>query len=97
MKSFCRYVGDKRKIRENVVPFWKEMGDLITSDMEKAELLSNFFPQSSPTNALAMLPKTQKAKVWTWRMNNHHYMRRSGSRSPKEAAIEQLMRYIHGF
>lgn len=46
-----------------MVPFWKETGDLVTSHMEKAELLSNFFPQSSPTDALAMLPKSQKAKA----------------------------------
>ena len=29
-KSFYRYVGDKRKTRENVGPFWKETGDLVT-------------------------------------------------------------------
>ncbi|KAK4823706.1 hypothetical protein QYF61_005772 [Mycteria americana] len=36
-KSFYRYVGDKRKTRENVGPLWKETGDLVTWDMEKAE------------------------------------------------------------
>ena len=42
-KSFYRYVGDKRKTRENVGPLCKEMGDLVTLDMEKAEVLNDFF------------------------------------------------------
>ncbi|GAB0189884.1 mitochondrial enolase superfamily member 1 [Grus japonensis] len=42
-KSFCRYVSDKRKTRENVGPLWKETGDLVTQDMEKAELLNDIF------------------------------------------------------
>ncbi|KAK4818694.1 hypothetical protein QYF61_017915 [Mycteria americana] len=42
-KSFYRYVGDKRKTRENVGPLQKETGDLVTWDMEKAEVLNDFF------------------------------------------------------
>ena len=42
-KSFYRYVGDKRKTRENVGPLRKETGDLVTWDMEKAEVLNDFF------------------------------------------------------
>ncbi|GAB0188489.1 mitochondrial enolase superfamily member 1 [Grus japonensis] len=42
-KSFYRYVSDKRKTREYVGPLWKETGDLITQDMEKAEALNDFF------------------------------------------------------
>jgi len=42
-KSFYRYVSDKRKTRENVGPLWKEMRDLVTQDMEKAEVISDFF------------------------------------------------------
>ena len=42
-KSFYRYVSDKRNTRENVGPLWKETGDLLTCDMEKAELLNDFF------------------------------------------------------
>ncbi|GAB0204436.1 mitochondrial enolase superfamily member 1 [Grus japonensis] len=41
-KSFYRYISDKRKIRENVGLLQKEMGDLVTQDMEKAEVLNNF-------------------------------------------------------
>jgi len=42
-KSFHRYISDKRKARENVGPLWKEMGDLVTRDMEKAEVVDDFF------------------------------------------------------
>ena len=42
-KSFHRYAGDKRKTRETVGPLQKETGDLVTWDMEKAEVLNDFF------------------------------------------------------
>ncbi|PKU44399.1 hypothetical protein llap_5291 [Limosa lapponica baueri] len=42
-KNFYRYVRDKGKTREVVGPLWKEMGDLASQDMDKAELLNNFF------------------------------------------------------
>ncbi|PKU47139.1 hypothetical protein llap_2579 [Limosa lapponica baueri] len=38
-----RYVSDKMKTRENVGPLQKEMGDLLTQDMDKAEVLNDFF------------------------------------------------------
>ncbi|KAJ7427303.1 hypothetical protein WISP_08354 [Willisornis vidua] len=36
-KSFYRYISDKRGL------LWKEMGDLVTQDMEKAEVLNDVF------------------------------------------------------
>ncbi|GAB0204458.1 mitochondrial enolase superfamily member 1 [Grus japonensis] len=42
-KSFYRYVSDKRRTRENVGPLWNETGDLVTQDMEEAEVLNDFF------------------------------------------------------
>ncbi|PKU33655.1 hypothetical protein llap_16036 [Limosa lapponica baueri] len=42
-KNFYRYVRDKGKTREDVGPLQKETGDLVTQDMEKAELLNDFF------------------------------------------------------
>ncbi|GAB0177934.1 hypothetical protein GRJ2_000258700 [Grus japonensis] len=42
-KSFYRYVSDKRRTRENMGPLWNEMGDPVTQDMEKAEVLNDFF------------------------------------------------------
>jgi len=42
--EFCySYAGGKRKTRENVGLLWKEMGDLVTQDMEKAEVFDDFF------------------------------------------------------
>ncbi|GAB0179078.1 mitochondrial enolase superfamily member 1 [Grus japonensis] len=42
-KSFYRYVSEKRGTRENVGPLRNETGNLVTQDMEKAEVLNNFF------------------------------------------------------
>jgi len=42
-KNFCRCVTDKRKTRKNVDPLWKETGDLVRQDMEKAEVLNDIF------------------------------------------------------
>ncbi|KFV12289.1 hypothetical protein N340_06444, partial [Tauraco erythrolophus] len=42
-KGFYRYVSDKKRSRENVGPLRKETGDLATQDMEKAEVVNDFF------------------------------------------------------
>ncbi|GAB0181454.1 hypothetical protein GRJ2_000610700 [Grus japonensis] len=42
-KSFYRYISDKRKTRENVGPLWNDTGSLVIRDMEKAEILNDFF------------------------------------------------------
>ncbi|KFV18986.1 hypothetical protein N340_02246, partial [Tauraco erythrolophus] len=42
-KNFYRYVSDKIRSRENVGPLRKETEDLATRDMEKAEVLNDFF------------------------------------------------------
>lgn len=38
-----RYISGKRKTRKNVGLLWKETGDLIIWDIEKAEVPDNFF------------------------------------------------------
>lgn len=38
---FYMYIGDKRKIMENVGPLQKEMGDLVTQDVGKAQVVVN--------------------------------------------------------
>lgn len=45
-KGYYRYVSDKRKIREIVASLQKEVADLLTSVMGKAEAMT-FLPQSS--------------------------------------------------
>lgn len=41
-KGFYKYIGNKKKTRETVGLLWKEMGDLVTQDMEKAEVTQFF-------------------------------------------------------
>jgi len=70
-KSFYMYISGKRKVRENLALFGRKPGDLVTWEREKAEVLYDFFPQSSPASAPATLPKSKMAKVGTERMKNH--------------------------
>lgn len=42
-KGFYRYFSDKRKSKEIVGPLQKKTGDLVTQDMENAEVLSDVF------------------------------------------------------
>lgn len=41
-KGFYKYIGNKRKTRENVSPLLNGARDLVTKDMEKAEVLNAF-------------------------------------------------------
>ena len=43
MKGFYKYTEDKKNIRENIGLLVNEMGDLVTQDMGKAEVLNAFF------------------------------------------------------
>jgi len=42
-KGFFRYVEQKRQAEESVPPLINEKGELASSDMEKAEVLNEFF------------------------------------------------------
>ncbi|KFQ55458.1 hypothetical protein N334_10646, partial [Pelecanus crispus] len=42
-KGFYRYVNQKRKAKENILPLMNKNGDLVSTDEEKAEVLNNFF------------------------------------------------------
>jgi len=43
MKGFYRYVSQKRKVKESVLPLMSKTGKLVTMEEEKAEVLNNFF------------------------------------------------------
>ncbi|GAB0185935.1 mitochondrial enolase superfamily member 1 [Grus japonensis] len=66
-KGFYKYIGDKRKTRENVGPLLNEMGDLVTLNMEKAELLNAFFASvfTSKTELQESQVPENRGKGWS--------------------------------
>ena len=42
-EEFCRYVGEKRQTKESISLLLNENGELATTDMETAEVLSELF------------------------------------------------------
>ena len=42
-KRFYRYIAQKRKAKESVLPLMDEKGELVMTDMGKAEVLNNVF------------------------------------------------------
>ncbi|GAB0189782.1 mitochondrial enolase superfamily member 1 [Grus japonensis] len=65
-KSFYRYVSDKRKTRGNVGPLWKETGDLVTQDMEKAEVLHDFFASVFTSKCSSHTAQVTEGKGRDW-------------------------------
>ncbi|GAB0178869.1 mitochondrial enolase superfamily member 1 [Grus japonensis] len=65
-KSFYRYVSDKRRTRENVGPLRNEMGDLVTQDMEKAEVLNDFFASVFTGKCLSRAAQVTEGKDRDW-------------------------------
>ncbi|GAB0208674.1 hypothetical protein GRJ2_003333100 [Grus japonensis] len=66
-KDFSKYIGDKRKARENVGPLLNEAGDLVTQDMEKAEVLNTVFASvftSKTSLQESQVPETRQ-KDWS--------------------------------
>ncbi|GAB0203984.1 mitochondrial enolase superfamily member 1 [Grus japonensis] len=63
-KSFYRYVSDKRRMGENVGPLRNEMGDLVTQDMEKAEVLNDFFASVFTGKALSHTAQVTEGRDW---------------------------------
>ncbi|GAB0190817.1 mitochondrial enolase superfamily member 1 [Grus japonensis] len=63
-KSFYRYVSDKRRTRENVGPLWNEMGELVTQDIEKAEVLSDFFASVFTGKCLSHTAQVTEGRDW---------------------------------
>jgi len=48
-KGFYRYIGDKRKTKENVGSLLSKMWELVTQNMEKAEVLNAAFAPVFPS------------------------------------------------
>ncbi|GAB0204934.1 mitochondrial enolase superfamily member 1 [Grus japonensis] len=65
-KSFYRYVSDKRRTRENVGPLRNETGDLVTQDMEKAEVLNDFFASVFTGKCLSHSAQVTESKGRDW-------------------------------
>ncbi|GAB0210021.1 mitochondrial enolase superfamily member 1 [Grus japonensis] len=63
-KSFYRYVSDKRRTRENVGPLWNEMSELVTQDMEKAEVLNDFFASVFTGKSLSHTAQVTEGRDW---------------------------------
>ncbi|GAB0205806.1 hypothetical protein GRJ2_003046200 [Grus japonensis] len=63
-KSFYRYVSDKRRTRENVGPLQNETGDLVTQDMEKAEVLNDFFASVFTSKCLSHTAQVTEGRDW---------------------------------
>ncbi|PKU36969.1 rna-directed dna polymerase from mobile element jockey- hypothetical protein [Limosa lapponica baueri] len=66
-KGFCKYIGGKRKTRENVGPLLNETGAMVAEDAEKVELLnaafaSVFTAQASPQESRTL---EETENVWT--------------------------------
>jgi len=92
-KSFYRYISDKRKTRDNVGPLRMETRDLVTCNMEKAEVRNGFFCFSLHRQVLRPYHSScrrQRQGLGEWR--NAHCRRRSGLRPSKEPEGTQFHR-----
>ncbi|GAB0204023.1 mitochondrial enolase superfamily member 1 [Grus japonensis] len=65
-KSFYWYVSEKRRTRENVGPLRNETGDLVTQDMEKAEVLNDFFASVFTGKSLSHTAQVTEGKGRDW-------------------------------
>ncbi|GAB0178330.1 mitochondrial enolase superfamily member 1 [Grus japonensis] len=63
-KSFYRYVSEKRRTRENVGPLWNEAGELVTQDMEKAEVLNDYFASVFTGKCLSHTAHVAEGRDW---------------------------------
>ncbi|CAM4497687.1 unnamed protein product [Lepidochelys kempii] len=62
-KGFFRYVSNKKKIKESLGPLLNEGGNLVTEDVEKANVLNAFFA-SAFTNKGSSQPTALGSTAW---------------------------------
>jgi len=60
------YVSDRRQTRENVGPLRKEVGDLVTQDVEKAEVLNDFFASVFNSKCSGHIVQAAEGKGGDW-------------------------------
>ncbi|GAB0202791.1 mitochondrial enolase superfamily member 1 [Grus japonensis] len=60
----CLWMFDKRRTRENVGPLQNETGDLVTQDMEKAEVLNDFFASVFTGKCLSHTAQVTEGRDW---------------------------------
>ncbi|GAB0185903.1 mitochondrial enolase superfamily member 1 [Grus japonensis] len=65
-KSFYRCTSNKKKTRENVGPLWKETGNLVTQDMEKTEVLNDFFASVFTSKCSSHTAQVTEGKGRDW-------------------------------
>ncbi|GAB0176509.1 mitochondrial enolase superfamily member 1 [Grus japonensis] len=63
-KSFYRYVSEKRRTRENVGPLQNETGELVTQDMEKAEVLNESFASAFTGKCSSHTTQVTEGRDW---------------------------------
>ncbi|CAM5085571.1 unnamed protein product [Natator depressus] len=101
-KGFFRYVSKKKKVKESVGPLLNEGGNLVTEDVEKANVLNAFFASvftnkvSSQTTALGSKawgggdqPSVEKEVVWDYLEKLDKY-KSMGPDAPHPRVLKEL-------
>ena len=82
-------------MKENVGPLQNETGDLVTQDMEKAELLNNFFPSVFTGKCLSHTVQVTEGKGWDWENEEPPTVAEDQVREYLRNMKVDLMRCIH--
>jgi len=82
---------DNRKTRENVGPFWKETGDLVTWDMEEAEVLNNFFASVFTSKCSSRTTQVTECKGRDWEKEELPTVEDQASDHPRNVKVHKSM------
>lgn len=84
-KNFLGISAIKEMLGKMLSPLRRNMGHLVTQEMEKAQEPNNStFPQSSPASFPATQPKLKKVKAWIGRIKSHPLEEKTRSENVKE-------------